>query len=194
MKKSSQETYLGDIVHKSGQLKHTVNARVAKGFGAINTILAIINEIPLGHWRIMAGLQLRQAIFLNAILFNSEAWHGISDADIEHLEKVDEALLRGILRAHSKIALEALYLETGSLPIRYILKNRRLCYLYTIITKEDEEIVKEIYNAQKICPTAGDYFELIEADKVDLDIKIGDDEITGMKKQKSKDIIKRCCS
>ena len=129
MKNSSQETYLGDIVHKSGQLKHTVNSRVAKGFGAVNTILAIINEIPLGHWRIMAGLQLRQAIFLNAILFNSEAWHGISDADIEHLEKVDEALLRGILRAHSKIALEALYLETGSLPIRYILKNRRLCYL-----------------------------------------------------------------
>ena len=100
MNNSSHETYLGDIIHKSGMLKHTGNSRVAKGYGAISAILAIVNEIPLGHWRIVAGLQLRKAMFLNAILFNSEAWQGISDADIEHLEKVDEALLRGLLRAH----------------------------------------------------------------------------------------------
>ena len=44
MKNSSQEKYLGDIIHKSGMLKHTVLSRVAKGSGAVNTILAIVHS------------------------------------------------------------------------------------------------------------------------------------------------------
>ena len=33
MKNSDQESYLGDQIHKSGILKHTINARVSKGRG-----------------------------------------------------------------------------------------------------------------------------------------------------------------
>ena len=40
------------------------------------------------------------------ILFNSEAWHVVSDAEIKHIEKVHEALLMGLLKEHAKIALE----------------------------------------------------------------------------------------
>ena len=54
--------------------------------------MAIINEIPLAHWKVQAGLSLRQAMLINGILFNSEAWHGVDNKDI----KVDEALIRGI--------------------------------------------------------------------------------------------------
>jgi hypothetical protein len=32
----------------------------------------------------------------NGILFNSEAWHGVTSAQIVKVEKVDEALLREI--------------------------------------------------------------------------------------------------
>ena len=76
-------------------------------------------------------------MFLNGTLFNSEAWQGISAAEEEHLEKVDEALLRGILKAHAKVSLEALQLETGTISVKYILKSRRLCYLYTILHRDD---------------------------------------------------------
>ena len=64
------------------------------------------NEVPLAHWKIDAGLQLRQAILINWTLFNSEAWHNITEDDLNILEKVDEALLRGILKSHSKIPIE----------------------------------------------------------------------------------------
>ena len=80
----------------------------------------------MGHWKIQAGLSLRQAMLLNGILYNSEAWQGVETKDIILLEKVDEALLRGILGAHPKIPLEALYLETKSLPIRFIVASRRI--------------------------------------------------------------------
>ena len=129
MKNSDQELYLGDVIHKNAKAKPNIERRKAKGYGIINEILAIVNEIPLPHWRVKAGLHLRQAMLVNGILYNSEAWHNICDKDIIPLEKVDEALLRGLLSAHSKTPLEALYLESGCIPIRFIIKSRRLMYL-----------------------------------------------------------------
>ena len=64
---------MGYKINKSDKIKQTMDGRIARGFGAVTTILAILNEIPLAHWRVTAGLQLRQAMFLNATLFNSEA-------------------------------------------------------------------------------------------------------------------------
>ena len=48
-------------------------------------------------------------MFSNASLFNSEAWHGVTDVERERIEKVDEALLRGILNTHAKVPKEALW-------------------------------------------------------------------------------------
>ena len=177
MTNSKQETYLGDKIDRSGLLKHTIEARVGKGFGAITTILAIVDEIPLAHWRVAAGLELRQAMFLNGCLFNSEAWQGISSDEEEQLEKVDEALLRGLLKAHAKVPLEALHLETGTISVKYILKGRRLCYLHTILKRDEEELVREVYNAQKSDPTEGDFCRLVEEDKVKVNLNMTDSEI-----------------
>ena len=99
-----------DKIDMTGKIKPTIQSRVAKGYGAVTNILAITNEVPLAHWRIKAGLKLRQAMLLNGTLFNSEAWQGISQAEINMLEKVDEDLMRGLLQAHSKIPTEALFL------------------------------------------------------------------------------------
>ena len=78
MEQSKQETYLGDVIDKSGTIRPNIDIRKAKGFGIVSNILAIVNEVPLGHWKIEAGLRLRQAMFINGILFNSEAWHRVS--------------------------------------------------------------------------------------------------------------------
>ena len=112
MKCSEQEKYLGDILDKKGTCAPNIEKRKQKGYSITSNILAIVNEVPLGHWKVQAGLSLRQAMLLNGILFNSEAWQGPDTKNIIMLEKVDEALLRGILGAHPKIPLEALYLET----------------------------------------------------------------------------------
>ena len=106
MKEETQSKYLGDILHTSGKIKFTINDRVAKGHGIISEIMSIIEEIPFGHRRVQVGLILRNAKFLNGILFNSECWHGITMADIVRFERLDNILLRGILGAHSKIPVE----------------------------------------------------------------------------------------
>ena len=159
MEQSNQETYLGDVVSKTGKIRPTIEARKAKGYGILTNVLAIINEVPLGHWKIDAGLQLRQAMLLNGVLFNSEAWHNVSQDDLNILEKVDEALLRGILKAHSKIPLEALFLETSSIPIRLIVAGRRLMYLHTILQKSQSEMIRKVYDVQKSDASPGDFSE-----------------------------------
>ena len=96
---------------------------------------------------------------------------------MEMLEKVDEALLRGILNGHTKLPIEALFLETGTIRIRDVLKSRRLCYLKTILQRDDEELIREVYNAKKSDPTDGDFCVLVEKDNKDINLQMSEDEI-----------------
>ena len=75
MGESVQEKYLGDILMNTGKIDKTIEDRRAKGFGIVSQIKAILSEVPLGKYKTQMGLHLRQAMLINGILFNSEAWH-----------------------------------------------------------------------------------------------------------------------
>ena len=190
MNQSEEETYLGDVLEKSTKKRTNIERRKAKGYGIVNDILTIVNEIPLSHWRIQAGLLLRQAVLVNGTLFNSEAWHNITSKDMVALEKVDEALLRGLLVAHSKTPIEALYLETNSIPIRYIMKSRRIMYLHNIMQKDNTELVRRIFEAQKADPKPGDFSEMVSDDCKDIKLNMSDADISQHSKQRFKALVK----
>ena len=190
MHNSEAEIYLGDILEKNTKKRTNIEKRKSRGYGIVNDILAIVNGVPLSHWKIKAGLLLRQAMLINGILFNSEAWHNVTTKDIMALEKVDEALLRGLLRAHAKTPLEALYLETNSIPIRYILKSRRIMYLHNILQKENTELVKRIYEAQKNDTTPGDFCEIVTEDCNDIELNMTENDISKHTKQRFKIVVK----
>ena len=190
MKAVEKDKYLGDILTENGNQKENIENRRSKGFGIVAEILSILNEVPFGKFRIQAGLKLRNAMFLNGIPTNSEVWHGVQESDITKLEEVDEHLLRGILKAPSKTPIETLYLETGSKPIRFIIKSRRLGYLHHILTREKNELISRVFYAQKRKSIKGDWVKYIEEDFSHLDIKLSDSEIMKMKKKKFKSYIK----
>ena len=191
MENSKQETYLGDILDESGNNKANLEKRKANGYGITSEIIAIVNEVPLAQWKIEAGLNLRQAMLINGTLFNAEVWHGVTKKDAITLEKVDEALLRRLLQAHPKIPLEALYLETKSIPILFILASRRIMYLHNILQKDPKEMVRKIYEVQKDDATSGDFKELVEEDKEAIELKISEKDIENMPKEMFKKIIKK---
>ena len=164
MKDSLKEKYLGDLVTSSGKIKATIDDRAAKGVGIVSEILALLEEIPLGSYKLDMGLKLRQAKFINGILFSSEAWHGISNDDVKVLEKIDESLIRALLQAHAKVPIEFLYLETGSIRIRHILSSRRLMYFQTLLMRDDEEVTKRVLREQQCHPCPGDFVMLIKDD------------------------------
>ena len=66
---------------------------------------------PLGKWRLEIGLALRDAWFLNGILFNSEVWNSYSEKHIEVLNVIDNMILRTILSAQSKVTVKTLFFK-----------------------------------------------------------------------------------
>ena len=183
--------YLGDILDKSGKVRANVEERRAKGFAIVNEILAILEEIPLGKYRMEIGLNLRQAMLINGILYNSEAWHDINERDIKRLEEVDEHLLRTLVHGHAKTPLEFLYLETGSIPIRYIIACRRMCFLQTILKRKDNELTKRVFKAQSENPLKGDFYNLVKEDFKNIDEDFDESSIINTSTKAYKSKIKR---
>ena len=115
--------YLVDERDKTGKVKAVINKRKAnfKGFGIASEITTITDDIPLGQWRIQAGIMLRQAMLVNGTLFNSECWQGKDvQKDISNLNKPDKALHQSLVSAHAKTPLEFLHLEFGTAPFHII--------------------------------------------------------------------------
>ena len=85
----------------------------------------MLSDLCLGPYYYEAFSVLCSSLLLSSLISNSESWVGLTKKQISDLESVDEALFRNIFSidkatAHSKTPLELFYLETGSIPIRYI--------------------------------------------------------------------------
>ena len=171
-------------------MKLNVAKRLSKGWGRIREILAIVQEAPLGRRRIEAGLFLGKLLLLNGTLFNSEAWHGLKKGQIEAFKKIEEALIKGLIACHAKIPLPALYLETGQVPVRYILACRRILYLQSILDRSDEELIKRVYLAQRADTTDGDFCQLVDDDMRLLGLQLTDIQIGSISSFELKKLIK----
>ena len=131
MERSNEEKYLGNIISDDGSNKVNIKSRISKGYGIIAEIMSIVNEIPFGSHQLEVAIELREAMLINGVLTNSEVCYGLTEQEIKDLEKLDEHLIRQIMKGHSKTTIESLYLETGILPIKYIIISRRLSYSHT---------------------------------------------------------------
>ena len=191
LKESYAEKYLGDIICEKGTLDETIKQRKLKGYSYISEIRALLSDMPFGHRRVQVGLMLRDAMFANGILCNAEAWHNISKKHIEDLEVMDRSLLKYILKSHSKVQNEFLYLETGALGIKEIIMSRRCLYLQTILKRDKEELTKKIYNAQKKNPLKGDWILLVQKDFEEIGLDFDEEQIIRETKCEFKTRIKR---
>ena len=85
-------------------------------------------------------------------------------AQIASLEAIDNSLLRGILGAHKGAPKAFLYLETGTIPLRWIIAKRRINYLKHTLKRNEKELINKVLKAQKETPTMGDFVTLVEMD------------------------------
>ena len=190
MKDTNKEKYLGDTVENTGKIQGTIDDRKTKGQGIVANIMSIINEIPFGKHRITVGLKLREAMLINGMLFNSEAWHSVTNAQVAALESIDQTLLRSILNLPRGTPNNFLYLETGSLPIRWILALRRINYLRHIYSRSENELLRKVFNAQKEKPTKGDFVCLVEKDMSKIGVSHEQVESGEVSKKELKEIVR----
>ena len=143
MSSIGSEKYLGDIIQSDGKNDKNIQERMNRGRGAVNQIC----QLCLGSYYFEAANILRNSLLLSSLLSNCESWYNLSTKDIKNLETIDEQLIRRIFSAHSKTAKELLYLESGNIPIRFILMSRRLNFLWYILNESEDSLLHKFFVA-----------------------------------------------
>ena len=182
MAEVSSEKYLGDILASDGRNLKNITARKNRGIGIVTQIMEKLNDVCFGKHYFKVAVILRNSHLLSSLLTNAEAWYNVTKSDIDMLESVDESLLRRILECPMSTPKEMLYLELGILPIRFIIKMRRLNFLQYILHEEKKSLVHSFLKCQLSKPTHGDWGQacLATLESIEIDLEIG--KIKEMKK------------
>ena len=107
------------------------------------------------------------------------------------LAQIDQYLLRSILGAHPKVAIEQLYLETGAIPIQKVIATRRMIYLQTLLKRPESELTRKIYNEMKVEPQQSDWSEMVKMDFNKNEITLDEEKIKTQSVREYKNEIKR---
>ena len=124
------------------------------------------------------------------MLFNSEAWYNVTNAEIESLEKIDETCMRQILNAPFATPKLMLYLELGVMPLRYIIKSRRLNFLHYILNDNENSLIYQFLKIQLQNPTQKDWGSEVNKDIEELNMGIMIEDIKNMPKNSFKKMVK----
>ena len=91
------EKYLGDIVSSDGKNYKNILSRKNRGTVIITELNSMLTEMMLGRQNFKIGVLLRSAMLVSSLLFNCEAWYGITKKEVNLLESVDENFMRKML-------------------------------------------------------------------------------------------------
>ena len=110
------------------------------------------------------------------------------------LESVDRTLLRRLFDVPVSVSKPSLYLELGLIPIRYIIKSRRLNFLQYILKQNKEETISKVFWAQKKNPVKNDWWLQVEQDLKEFELDhFTLDQIANMSKTLFKKFVKESC-
>ena len=178
---------------KTSSNRKNIESRVSLGIGVMTQILLMLEELCVGVHTFEAGVMLREAMFVNSVLFCCEAWYGLKKQEIKQLEDVDLMLLKKLLNSHSRVASESVYLELGVTPLEYLIRSRRLMFLKYILSQEDSELIQKIFMAQVEMPLKNDWWLDVEKDLASFNINMTFEEIKSMKKESFAKLVKDRC-
>ena len=186
----TSEKYLGDIIMSNGSNILNIQERVKRGMGAVNQIRQLLDELFLGDYHYEAANVFRASLLLSTLLSNSESWYNLTDKEISCLEKVDEELLRKIFFAKKTTPIHILYLESGNIPIKFILKSRRLNFLFYILHENNDALIRNVFDAQRKSPLKGDWVNTVKEDLESLNIDKTFEDIEQMEKESFKTLVR----
>jgi hypothetical protein len=141
-----------------------------------------LDGIPFGKHYFEVGMILRNSLLVSSVLFNSEAWYNLTEAELNLLETIDTQFLRQLLQAPRGTPKEMLFLELGCTPLRDIIRERRLGFLHYILNEDPKSIVNRVFKSQLKNKNKRDWVTSILDDLKFLEIDLTMDNIKDMKK------------
>ena len=172
MEEADEEKYLGDIVSKDGRNLKNIKTRVNKGKGIAKRILDILEGIPFGKLYFQVAIILRNSLLVSSVMCNSETWFSVTKSELELLETADLMLLRSILGTPKTVPKELLYLELGILPMRDVIRQRRLNFLHYILNQGSETMLFRVFEKQCKDRNKKDWVSNVLADLEELGLNV----------------------
>ncbi len=182
--------YLGDIFNSKGNNEDLMDDRVKRGTASMVSIQGFMREICLGVHALGVYLLLYRAIFLQSILFNSQAWSNITDTDIKKLNVLQLKFLKRAIRAKQATSNSFVYLELGVLPISYEIHKRQLSFLHHIVHMEENDPAKEMWRNQQALPSYANWWTDVKQLMVTYSLNLSEENIKGMSKDTFKAKVK----
>ena len=89
---------------------------------------------------------------------------------------------------------KCLYLESGCTPIKFLLKAKRIMFLYYLLNRNKNELISKVLYAQKEDPLKNDWFSTVTEDLKEFGLDYLDmEDITNLKKDQFKKLVKEKC-
>ena len=98
--------------------------------------------------------------------------------------------MRNLIGAPKTVPKEILFLELGVVPLREIVKQKRLNFLHYILSQEKESIIYRVFESQRRHRNKKDWVTSVEKDLEELELNISFEEIRKMTKYRWKNIVK----
>ena len=185
------DTYLGDVISATGSNTQNIKSRILKGKGILAQIRKYLETVSFGAHYFKIALLLRESLFLNSILTNSESWYGLTNSQITELENLDLMFFRSLFEVPQTVPTVALFLETGSLSIGTILKMKRINYLYYLVTLDKSEMLSKFFYAQWENPVPSDWTLEVKKNLIELELPTNLDVLKEFSKNRLKNLVKK---
>ena len=98
--------------------------------------------------------------------------------------------MRKILDAPQSSCIESLYLELGVIPIRILLKARRINFYHYLVNLKESEMLSQFFEAQKKYPSADDWTLQVAKDLKEFGIPENYKYIRSKSKDSFKELVK----
>ena len=136
-------------------------------------------------------MTFRNSILVNGVLSSLEATNFLHQSHLETLEKCDIYLMSKLFLPGFSCPSVSFFLETGSLPLRFILMGRRIMFHFQILKKKNnKELVSIISNIQRDHPLPNDWILLVQNDLSQLDLPLSESVIKSFSKDGFKSLVK----
>ena len=182
--------YLGDVFNDKGNNDALMDDRVKRGTATTVSIHGFMREVSLGFHTISVYLLLHNSILIPSVLFNSQAWSGITDKNISTISTIQIRYLKKMLEVRQSTANAFLYLELGVLPIKFELHKRQMSFLHHIVNLTEEDPVKKVWRNQMNLPEHRNWWRDVEKLFVKYGLEFDEEGMVSMSKETYKKRVK----
>ena len=183
--------YLGDVFNNKANNDDLITDRVRRGTTAMVNIQGFMRETSLGCHTLSTFLLLHQAILLSSMLFNSQAWSGVTEKNIKSLSVIQLRFLKKMMGVRRATSNAFLYLELGILPIKYEIHKRQLSFLHHIINLDEEDPVKKVWRNQTSLPKHTCWWHDVQQLLIDYSLEFDEEAWKDMSKECYKKMVKK---